>query len=81
MSKAAERLAFGALTVWKYLGDQHPDYRTLAYCMRCNEDENTSRHEGEVRGEKRPRNKAQGNNITNGADEEQRASAKAVDEP
>src|SRR5579872_1232292 len=73
--EAAQRLAFGAMTVGKNLGDEDPDHRSLADGMRRDESKNTRRHDGVMLRKESLSDQAERSNVAERADIEQSSAA------
>ncbi len=69
------------MAVRKNFRDENPDDRALADGVRRNERKNARRHDAEMLGEKRPRRQSQRDDVTERADEQQRAAAQPVNQP
>src|SRR5208337_2034360 len=69
------------MTIGEYLGDENPDDRALTNRMRCDERENTNRHDRKTLGKEGPRHQAKRSDVAERADNQERSSAKPVNQP
>src|ERR1019366_4969662 len=79
--EAAESLAFRAMTVGKYLGDENPDDRSLTDRVRGNEGEDTNRHDRVMLCKKGPGDETERADVAERADKEKSATAQPVNQP
>src|ERR1700761_4268350 len=81
MRRTAQRLAFGAMAIGKNLRNENPDHRALTDGVRGDEGKNAWRHDAVMLREKSPGGKPERDDVAEGADEQQRASSKAINQP
>ena len=79
--EAAERLAFGAMTVGKYFGDEYPNDRSLTDCVRGDKGENTNRHDREMLSKESPGNQTERSDVAERSNKKKRATTQPVNEP
>src|SRR5438876_4501674 len=79
--EAAERLAFGAMTVGKYFGDEYPNDRSLTDRVRGDKGENTNRHDREMLSKESPGNQTERSDVAERSNKKKRAATQPVNEP